>query len=63
MESIFFRREVIKIISSWVQLHRVRIYISEGVYNKLILVHDKINSFIIAIFIRELLEVYFLALK
>ncbi|HOL57515.1 MAG TPA: hypothetical protein PLD75_08160 [Spirochaetota bacterium] len=54
---------MIKIISSWVQLHRVRIYISEGVYNKLILVHDKINSFIIAIFIRELLEVYFLALK
>ena len=43
--------------------HRIRIYIPEEVYNELKLVHDHINSFSIAILIRELLELYFAGIE
>ncbi|HOJ64218.1 MAG TPA: hypothetical protein PLE45_07330 [Spirochaetota bacterium] len=43
--------------------HRIRLYIPEQVYNELKLVHDQINSFSIAILIRELLEVYFAGIE
>ncbi len=43
--------------------HRIRIYIPEEVYNELKLVHDHINSFSIAILIRELLEIYFAGIE
>ncbi len=42
---------------------RIRIYIPEEVYNELKLVHDHINSFSIAILIRELLEIYFAGIE
>ncbi len=42
---------------------RIRIYIPEEVYNELKLVHDHINSFSIAILIRELLELYFAGIE
>ena len=43
--------------------YRIRIYIPEEVYNELKLVHDHINSFSIAILIRELLEIYFAGIE
>ncbi len=43
--------------------YRIRIYIPEEVYNELKLVHDHINSFSIAILIRELLELYFAGIE
>ncbi len=43
--------------------HRIRIYIPEEVYNELKLVHDHINTFSIAILIRELLELYFAGIE
>ena len=44
-------------------IRRIRIYIPEEVYNELKLVHDHINSFSIAILIRELLEIYFAGIE
>ncbi|HOL57336.1 MAG TPA: hypothetical protein PLD75_07235, partial [Spirochaetota bacterium] len=41
----------------------IRIYIPEEVYNELKLVHDHINTFSIAILIRELLELYFTGIE
>ena len=43
--------------------HRIRIYIPEEIYNELKLVHDQLNSFSMAILVRELLEVYFAGIE
>jgi len=42
---------------------KIRVFLPEEVYNELKLVHDQLNSFSIAILIRELFEVYFAGIE
>ncbi len=43
--------------------HRVRVYISKKLYNQLKLIHSHLNTFSMAVLVREILEEYFLGVE
>ncbi|HOJ65226.1 MAG TPA: hypothetical protein PLE45_12490 [Spirochaetota bacterium] len=43
--------------------HRVRVYIPKKLYNQLKLIHSNLNTFSMAVLVREILEEYFLGIE
>ncbi|HOL57686.1 MAG TPA: hypothetical protein PLD75_09035 [Spirochaetota bacterium] len=43
--------------------HRVRVYLSKRLYNQLKLIHSNLNTFSMAVLVREILEEYFLGVE
>ncbi|HOJ63589.1 MAG TPA: hypothetical protein PLE45_04110 [Spirochaetota bacterium] len=43
--------------------HRVRVYLTKKLYNQLKLIHSHLNTFSMAVLVREILEEYFLGIE
>ncbi|HOJ62939.1 MAG TPA: hypothetical protein PLE45_00830 [Spirochaetota bacterium] len=43
--------------------HRVRVYLSKNLYNQLKVIHSHLNTFSMAVLVREILEEYFLGIE
>ncbi len=44
-------------------IHRVRVYLSKKLYNQLKLIHSHLNTFSMAVLVREILEEYFVGVE